>query len=155
MSNPFKQSFQALKTSLEAITVANGYSLTVAEVDYIASITQDIPEGQLPFIGIVPIGTSYQDLPTEGAASKRVALVCHQNIDDDDATQAMEAICDIELDVYDALYDDRNLDGDADMYVKIQASQDTIGDHQSQVARVATTVIQIEMKIFVPPKAQR
>lgn len=153
--NPFEASFQALRSKLESITVANGYSTTVNTVDYLATISQDIPESQMPFIGIVPIGTNYRDLPTEGAISKRVALVCHQNIDDDDGEQAMEAICKMELDVYDALYEDRNLDGDADMFVKLQQSQDTIGDRQSQVARVATTVIQIEMVIYVPPKAQR
>jgi hypothetical protein len=154
MSNPMSNAFDALKSTLESITVANGYSVEVDTVEYAASVHDSVPGEKMPYIGIVPIGDDWTDMPTEERIAVRVALVCHQLIGSIDGEQAMLKSTDLKFDIHDALYNDRNL-GEDDMFVMMRSSQDTVSDVEAQEEKTVTTVMQIEMRLYVPPKSQR
>ena len=63
------------KTTLESITVANGYKSTVSKVEVLAKTWLQVSEVIRPWLGIVPQETTYQHLP-----AGRVRSVLHIDI---------------------------------------------------------------------------
>ena len=64
-----------LKTTLETITVANGYKSTVTKVEVLAKTWLQVAEVIRPWLGIVPQETTYQHLP-----AGRVRSILHIDI---------------------------------------------------------------------------
>ncbi len=64
-----------LKTTLESITIANGYKSTVNKVEVLAKTWLQVSEVIRPWLGIVPQETSYEHLP-----AGRVRSVFHIDI---------------------------------------------------------------------------
>jgi hypothetical protein len=67
-----------LKTTLETITVANGYKSTVTKVEVLAKTWLQVSEVLRPWLGIVPQETRYEHLPAGRVRSVfRIDIIGH------------------------------------------------------------------------------
>ena len=67
-----------LKTTLESITVANGYKSTVNTVEVLAKTWLQVSEVVRPWLGIVPQETQYEHLPAGRVRSVlKISIIGH------------------------------------------------------------------------------
>lgn len=127
MTTPHKTTILAnVKTTLEGITVANGYKSTVVTVEQEIKDWQSIGISQRPWIGFRPTRETFEP---EGPHYIRVKMGLYIGAHVNASTEALvdAAIVNLQDDIIAAMYSDPTL-GDTAVDVRILNGQDDIGD---------------------------
>ena len=143
----------AMKTTLEGITVASGYRNTVVTVEFAARPWNEIETSHTkrPYIGIIPQREDIFDEPSLIRVDWNVQLVAHVTPSARTTAAMMNACEDIVADIRKALYtsgNGGNLNVDGVSFIKIIGRQGSEGEPEAAQENVASVMLDTIIRFY-------
>jgi hypothetical protein len=134
----------ALKTSLEGITVANGYHTDVTTVEIAAKPWNEVPPDDMPWIGIIPDVAAPTDQIGYVDYEWTINLLAHQIAASTTPIAVSEACDNIRNDIRKCLYSvNPSLDVDGVILIRMGTDEASEGAPEASAAALASSLIPI------------
>ena len=147
MATPLrKQVLDALKTTHEGITSANGYNTDVDTVEFAARAWDELATkpGARPWIGIVPQRSDYEDQIGYVDVTLNIDLLCHVT-STKTALAVMQTNSELLRDIRKALYTDPTLGVDGVIWTKVVGMDGSDASPLAAQEGIASMVVSIQV----------